>query len=131
VEQCITTFLRLYENAVTSKLNGNLCPLRSYDETFSYIMKKYWSSTLDLQREFGNYKIICGTATGGMHNFTLKYLLNCGGGYIELSPFVYDSSTEFKSDEKNLTITTVIGTVTYKYELNFESGKVTQISPDT
>ncbi len=92
VEQCLLTFLRLYENGPVSRKNGNVPPLFSYDQCMAYLDKK----ARELEEVgYGTYEklrvegpaatfVLHVNGAGFMHTSAAPYLVYRDGGMVKL-----------------------------------------------
>lgn len=92
VEQCLLTFLRLYENGPVSRKNGNVPPLFTYDQCMAYLDKKARQVE---EVGYGTYErlrvegpaatfVLHVNGAGFMHTSAAPYLVYRDGGMVKL-----------------------------------------------
>lgn len=131
IEQCISTFVRLYETAPVSAKLGNITPLRSYEETWESIVDNMGDASLTVlyEEETPTYKVVCGAAgngTIGWGNPYFVYVLLPAGGYYQIKDLPYLTVREFSLDQETnlLTVYGVSGNDTRTYTIDILAGTV-------
>lgn len=92
VEQCLVTFLRLYENGPVSRKNGNVPLLFTYDQCMAYLDKR--AKELE-EVGYGTYEklrvegpvatfVLHVNGAGSMHTGAAPYLVYRDGGMVKL-----------------------------------------------
>ena len=82
-EQCYITFLRLYKNATTSRLNKNVPPLLTPEEFVDYLTRGNYEVVYKLETD--DYLVVCKKSAehddGEYYFFIYVIFLNGEGGY--------------------------------------------------
>lgn len=90
VEQCIVTFLRLYENAPVGRKQGNATPLFTEAQGFEYLRSGTFI-TEDFRLEGANATFIRTSLTGVMRKTSLFHFVYPDGGVLRLDLGICDA----------------------------------------
>lgn len=101
VEQCIVTFLRLYENAPVSRKNGNVTPLFTYEQGIEYILhnKDFVAEGFRIEGPVATF-IRANEQGSVMLAQSSSYFVYRDGGVIGIEPGVWDESYGFSISKK-------------------------------
>jgi hypothetical protein len=102
VEQCIVTFLRLYENAPVSRKNNNVTPLFTYEQALACESKESRSSFRHtvLRIEGTDATFLRDDYSGVMQGASGLYFVYRDGGVRGVDSVVWDSTWGFTPDQK-------------------------------
>lgn len=132
VEQCIVTFLRLYENAPVSRKHGNVTPIFTYEQGIGY-MKSFLDGEIykeSFRLEGPVATLIRGELSGTMHDYSfLSFVYRDGGmkgvdlgvcngidmGYPDLDGRLKLENPHFSEDGKTFYCTVTISDETITY----------------
>lgn len=95
VEQCVVSFLRLYEKGAVSRKNGNVVPVFTYEEALEYVAKKSNSAYEKLRLEGPEATFVRVDLSGMMRAVSSFWLVYPGGGVRSVEPGVLNTSYGF------------------------------------
>lgn len=90
IEQCIVTFLRLYENAPVGRKQGNVSPLFTQAQGFEYLQSRIFI-TEDFRMEGADATFVRTSSVGVMRKTSWFHLVYPDGGVLRVDLGVCDS----------------------------------------
>jgi hypothetical protein len=100
VEQCIVTFLRLYENAPVSRKNGNISPLFTYEQSLMYVANRSNTNTEEYRLEGSASTFIRLDSGAVMHAGSFFYFVYRDGGVRRIHMSISDRALGFSPNHK-------------------------------